>query len=63
MNVEYEPEHDFREALTKLDLREIDLIVTPAADAAEWAKTQGYAVLPAEDRGVTVYEIWPGDHR
>lgn len=57
----YEPEQGFREALTKLDLGDVDLIVTPAADAARWAEENGYRVTLENHEGNVIYEIHPGD--
>lgn len=57
----FEPEQGFREALTMLDVGEVDLIVTMADDAVQWAKDHGYRIVVAEQDGNTIYEIRPGD--
>jgi ABC-type amino acid transport substrate-binding protein len=58
---DWQPEQRFREALTKLDLGQADVIVTPEVDAAQWARDHGYRVDVGEMEIGTVYEIKPGD--
>lgn len=57
----YEPEQGFREALTILDIGEAGLIVTPSAEAAQWAEDNGYLSTQHEFEGNTIYEIRPGE--
>lgn len=60
MMTAYEPEQGFREALTKLDLNEAEVIVTMAADAAFWAEEHGYRVIREHHNGNLIYEIRAG---
>ena len=57
----YEPERGLREALTKIDVGEAEVVITPAIEAAEWAADHGYRVEVAEMDDTPVYEIHPGD--
>ena len=58
----FEPETDsgFIAALTQIDLGEANLIVTPSAEAAQWAEQHGYRIVRASQGGVPIYEIWGG---
>jgi hypothetical protein len=52
----------FREALTKLDTGEADVIVMPEEpEIAAWARQHGYQVDAEPYEGVTMYTIRPGD--
>jgi hypothetical protein len=50
-----------RQALTAIDIGEANLVVTACAEIAGWARRHGYVIRSHEDRGATIYEIWPGD--
>ena len=58
---DFQPDQSFRTVLTVLDIREIDLIVTPADHVAEWAERHGYRVVRATGPdGLPIFEIWRG---
>lgn len=48
-------------ALTELDTRRVDLVITGDETAADWADEHGYLVRQVVEDGETIYEIWPGD--
>jgi hypothetical protein len=50
-----------RAAFTAVDTGEVDLILTGDENLADWAERHGYRVRAADQDGVTVYEIWPGE--
>jgi hypothetical protein len=55
------PPPGFLEALTTLDTEGADVIVTPDADAAEWARANGYRVETSQVDSEPIFEIFSGD--
>lgn len=54
----YEPDAAFRAVLTKIDLGEADLVVTPSPEVAQWAEQHGYRIKRDSQNGTPIYEIW-----
>ena len=48
-------------AFTAIDAGDADLFVTGSAGIGRWADQRGYVVRTAQQNGLTIYEIWPGD--
>ena len=55
----YEPDNRVRAALTAIDLGEVEWLITPDFEVADWAQQQGYYIVRTM-QDAPVYEIRPG---